>query len=68
MRQGMKAPREFSKWIQAHAAAPEALREAFLDVDGMAIHLPRPLRPLPRPSPLRGEGQGGGEGEKEIKI
>jgi dihydrolipoamide dehydrogenase len=43
MRQGMKA-REFSKWIQAHPTAPEALREAFLDVDGMAIHLPRPLR------------------------
>jgi dihydrolipoamide dehydrogenase len=43
MRQGMKA-REFSKWIQAHPTAPEALREAFLDVDGMAVHLPRPLR------------------------
>jgi dihydrolipoamide dehydrogenase len=54
MRQGMKA-REFSKWIQAHPTAPEALREAFLDVEGMAIHLPKPLRPPPRPFPSKGE-------------
>jgi len=36
--------REFSRIIQAHPTTPEALKEAFLDVDGMAIHLPRPLR------------------------
>jgi dihydrolipoyl dehydrogenase len=43
MRQDVKA-REFSKIIQAHPTTPEALKEAFLDTDGMAIHLPRPLR------------------------
>jgi dihydrolipoamide dehydrogenase len=43
MRQDVKA-REFSKIIQAHPTTPEALKEAFLDVDGMAIHLPKPLR------------------------
>ena len=41
--QGMKL-REFSKLIQAHPSAPEALREAILDVDGMAIHLPKLLQ------------------------
>ena len=43
MRQGVKS-REFSRFIQAHPTSPEALKEAFLDVDGMAIHLPKPLR------------------------
>ena len=43
MRQGM-ASKDFSKIIQAHPTSAEALREAFLDADGMAIHLPRPLR------------------------
>jgi dihydrolipoamide dehydrogenase len=43
MRQGIKS-KEFSRFIQAHPTTPEALREAFLDVDGMAIHLPKPLR------------------------
>ena len=43
MRQGVKS-REFSRFIQAHPTSPEALKEAFLDADGMAIHLPRPLR------------------------
>jgi dihydrolipoamide dehydrogenase len=44
MKQGIKAL-EFSKFLQAHPTTPEALREAFLDADGMAIHLPKPLRP-----------------------
>jgi dihydrolipoamide dehydrogenase len=43
MRQGVKA-KEFSRFIQAHPTIAEALKEAFLDVDGMAIHLPRPFR------------------------
>ncbi len=43
MRQGVKAS-EFSRLIQAHPTTPEALREAFLDVGGMAIYLPKPLR------------------------
>jgi dihydrolipoamide dehydrogenase len=43
MSQNVKA-REFSRIIQAHPTTPEALKEAFLDADGMAIHLPRPLR------------------------
>ena len=43
MRQGM-ASKDFSKIIQAHPTSAEALKEAFLDADGMAIHLPRPLR------------------------
>jgi dihydrolipoamide dehydrogenase len=43
MRQGVKAS-EFSRLIQAHPTTPEALKEAFLDVNGLAIHLPRPLR------------------------
>jgi dihydrolipoamide dehydrogenase len=36
--------REFSRLIQAHPTTPEALKEAFLDGDGLAIHLPKPLR------------------------
>ena len=36
--------REFSRLIQAHPTTPEALKEVFLDVDGLAIHLPKPLR------------------------
>jgi len=43
MGQNIKA-REFSRLIQAHPTAPEALKEAFLDADGLAIHLPKPLR------------------------
>jgi dihydrolipoamide dehydrogenase len=38
--------KEFSGIIQAHPTSSEALKEAFLDADGMAIHLPKPLRPL----------------------
>ena len=41
--QNIKA-REFSKFIQAHPTTPEALKEAFLDGEGLAIHLPKPLR------------------------
>ena len=44
MRQGVKS-KEFSRFIQAHPTTSEALKEAFLDVNGMAIHLPKPLRP-----------------------
>ena len=36
--QGVKA-KEFSRIIQAHPTTPEALKEAFLDGDGLAIHL-----------------------------
>jgi len=43
MGQNVKAG-EFAKLIQAHPTTPEALREAFLDVYGLAIHLPKPLR------------------------
>jgi dihydrolipoamide dehydrogenase len=43
MSQDVKA-NEFSRLIQAHPTTPEALKEAFLDGDGLAIHLPRPLR------------------------
>jgi dihydrolipoamide dehydrogenase len=43
MDQNIKA-REFSKFIQAHPTTPEALKEALLDVEGLAIHLPKPLR------------------------
>ena len=60
MEQGIKAS-EFSKFLQAHPTTPEALREAFLDADGMAVHLLKPLRPpLTPPSPPRGEGKGDG--------
>ncbi len=34
----------FTRFIQAHPTLSEALKEACLDVDGMAIHLPKPLR------------------------
>ena len=44
MEQNVKAS-EFSKLIQAHPTTPEALKEAFLDVEGLAIHLLKPLRP-----------------------
>jgi len=37
---------EFSRLIQVHPTLTEALKEAVLDVNGMAIHLPRPLRSL----------------------
>jgi dihydrolipoamide dehydrogenase len=43
MRQDVKA-KEFSRIIQAHPTSPEALKEAFLDGEGLAIHLPKPLR------------------------
>lgn len=43
MRQGIKAS-EFSRLIQTHPTTPEALKEAFLDAHGLAIHLPKPLR------------------------
>lgn len=36
--------KEFSKFLQAHPTIPEALKEACLDADGLAIHLPKPLR------------------------
>jgi len=45
MRQGVKAS-EFSRLVQAHPTTPEALKEAFLDVDRLAIYLPKPLRSL----------------------
>jgi dihydrolipoamide dehydrogenase len=37
--------KEFARLIQAHPTIPEALREVCLDADGLAIHLPKPLRP-----------------------
>ena len=43
MRQGVKL-KEFSRIMQAHPTSAEALKEAFLDVDGMSLHLPKPLR------------------------
>jgi len=43
MREGGRV-RDVTQLIQAHPTLSEALKEAFLDVDGMAIHLPRPLR------------------------
>jgi dihydrolipoamide dehydrogenase len=43
MRQGGKV-KDFTQLIQAHPTIPEALKEACLDVDGLAIHLSRPLR------------------------
>ncbi len=43
MEQNVKA-REFVRFIQAHPTTPEALKEAFLDGEGLAIHLPKPLR------------------------
>ena len=43
MRQGVKG-KEFCQLIQAHPTLPEALKEAILDIDGQAIHLPKPFR------------------------
>jgi dihydrolipoamide dehydrogenase len=43
MKQNVNAG-EFGRLIQAHPTPPEALKEAFLDVNGLAIHLPKPLR------------------------
>jgi dihydrolipoamide dehydrogenase len=45
MSQGSKI-KDFLRLVQAHPTLPEALKEAILDVDGMAmaIHLPKPLR------------------------
>jgi len=37
--------KDFTRFIQAHPTIPEALKEACLDADGLAIHLPKPLRP-----------------------
>lgn len=48
---------EFTRLIQAHPTIPEALKEACLDADGLAIHLPRPFRSL---SPFRHGGRGTG--------
>lgn len=36
--------KEFSEFLQVHPTLSEALREAVLDTEGQAIHLPRPLR------------------------
>ena len=36
--------KEFSRFLQPHPTTPEALKEAFLDAEGLAIHLPKPLR------------------------
>jgi len=49
--------KEFTQFLQAHPTIPEALKEACLDVDGLAIHLPKPLRSL-SPSPHGGRGRG----------
>lgn len=35
--------KDFSKLIQAHPTLPEAMREAMLDIDKVAIHLPKSL-------------------------
>ena len=43
MREGVKV-RAFGQFMQAHPTATEGLREGFLDVDRLAIHLPRPFR------------------------
>jgi len=43
MNQGVKA-KEFTRLIQVHPTLPEGLKEAVLDLSGMAIHLPKPLR------------------------
>ncbi len=57
MEQNVKAE-EFGRLIQVHPTPPEALKEAFLDVNGLAIHLPRPLRPLTPSLSPRGRGEG----------
>jgi len=38
--------KEVTQLIQAHPTLPEALKEACLDAEAMAIHLPKSLRPL----------------------
>lgn len=38
--------KEFVQFIQAHPTIPEGLKEACLDANGLAIHLPKPLRSL----------------------
>jgi dihydrolipoamide dehydrogenase len=43
LRQGGRT-KDFSQIIQAHPTLPEALKEACLDAEGMAIHLSSPLR------------------------
>jgi len=47
MRQGIRL-RDFGQMMQAHPTVSEALKEAALDADGSAIHLPKPLRPAPK--------------------
>jgi dihydrolipoamide dehydrogenase len=44
MRQGIRL-RDFGQMMQAHPTVSEALKEAALDADSSAIHLPKPLRP-----------------------
>ena len=44
MRQGIRL-RDFGRMMQAHPTVSEALKEAALDADDSAIHLPKPLRP-----------------------
>jgi dihydrolipoamide dehydrogenase len=44
MRQGIRLS-NFGQMMQAHPTVSEALKEAALDADGSAIHLPKPLRP-----------------------
>ena len=36
--------KEFTRFIQPHPTVSEALKEACLDADGMAVHLPKPFR------------------------
>ncbi|OGP93410.1 MAG: dihydrolipoyl dehydrogenase [Deltaproteobacteria bacterium RBG_16_48_10] len=43
MNEGVKA-KQFTRLVQVHPTLPEALKEAVLDVNGAAIHLPKPLR------------------------
>ena len=54
MNQGMKA-KEFTRLIQVHPTLPEALKEAVLDLSGIAIHLPKPLHSSLAP---KGRGEG----------
>jgi len=44
MRQGIRL-RDFGQMMQAHPTVSEELKEADLDEEGSAIHLPKPLRP-----------------------
>ncbi len=41
---GLAQAARFARLVQVHPTLPEALKEAALDVSGMAIHLPKPLR------------------------